>query len=300
MYRPGAGASFWWPGKGPPGCAPGIIARIRPRLKPTVYPRLIQFGHIAIPTYGALTALALVAGLVAAMHFARRMSLDANKVWTLLVTAILTGLIGARMLVVLAHFDAFRQHPFWVLGLGTVRDGWIAPVSAALGIGTGVLFALAEGLPVLAVADAVAPAAALAVAINRTGAFVAGIDFGTPAAIPWAKTYTSRIAGLWYRTPMGVPLHPVQMYEAAVSLVLFSVLIWWLPRRRREGELAGAALFAFGAANPLLSLWRADTESPALSLALSIVAVLAGAALWLDRTPAQRRYTASDELPPAR
>ncbi|MBV8629478.1 MAG: prolipoprotein diacylglyceryl transferase [Silvibacterium sp.] len=262
-----------------------------------MHPRLVQFGHIAIPTYGALTALALVAGLIAAMYFARRLLLDANKVWTLLIAAILTTLVGARLLVVLAHFDVFRQHPFWVLGLATLRDGWIAPVSVALGIGAGALYALAEGLSVLSVADAIAPAAALALAINRVGAFVAGVGFGTPSSVPWTVTYTSRLAALWYHTPIGVPLHPVQLYQAAVWFLICALLIWWVPRRRRNGELAGAALFAFGVASAVLSLWRADLVYPALSFALSIATVLAGAALLLDRGPKPHRYTASDETP---
>jgi phosphatidylglycerol---prolipoprotein diacylglyceryl transferase len=264
-----------------------------------VYPRLIQFGHIAIPTYGALTALALVAALAAAMSFARRVSLDANKVWALAIAGILTTLIGARMFVVLTHFDAFRQHPFWVLGLAMVRDGWIAPASVAVGIAAGVLYALAEGLVVLRVADIIAPAAAFGFAINRIGAFVAGIDFGTPGTLPWAVVYSSRIAALWYRTPLGVALHPVQLYEAAVSLLAFALLVWLLPRRRRDGELAGAALIVFGVADPVLSLWRAQPADPVFSVALSVVAVLAGAALLLNRSRKAHRYTASDE-PPAR
>jgi phosphatidylglycerol:prolipoprotein diacylglycerol transferase len=265
-----------------------------------VYPRLVQFGHVAIPTYGVLTALALVAALSAAMHFARRLSLDTNKVWAISITAILTTLVGARLLVVIAHFEAFRQHPLWILGLATLRDGWIAPVSLAVGVAAGVLYALAEGAPVLCVADALAPAAALGYVINRVGAFVAGADFGTPSSLPWAITYTSRIAALWYRTPAGVPLHPVQLYQAAATLVVFALLIWWIPRRHREGELAGMALFAFGVANPVLGLWRADSAQPAFSIAISVVAVLGGAALWLDRSVRPRRYTASDGLPPAR
>jgi phosphatidylglycerol---prolipoprotein diacylglyceryl transferase len=265
-----------------------------------VYPRLVQFGHVAIPTYGALTALALVAALAAAMHFARRLSLDTNKVWMISITAILTTLVGARLLVVIAHFEAFRQHPFWILGLATLKDGWIAPVSLAVGATAGVLYALAEGVPVLRVADAIAPAAALGFAINRVGAFVAGVDFGTASSLPWAVIYTSHIAALWYRTPVGVPLHPVQLYEVAAALVVSALLIWWIPRRRRVGEVAGMALFAFGISTPLLSVWRADSTQPAFSLAIAVVAVLAGAALWLDRGVMPRHYTASDGLPPAR
>ncbi|MBV8629473.1 MAG: prolipoprotein diacylglyceryl transferase [Silvibacterium sp.] len=262
-----------------------------------MYPRLVQFGHVVIPTYGALTALALVASLAAAMHFARHLSLDANKVWTLLVTAILTALVGARMLTVLTHFAAFRQHPFWVFGLTSVRDWWIAPVSAALGIAAGILYALAYGLPVFSVADALAPATAFGLAINRIGAFLAGMDFGTPAAVPWAVTYTSRIAALWYRTPLDIPLHPVQIYEAVVWLGVFGLLAWRLQRRHHHGELAGVGLFSSGLANPILSLWQSEPGHPAFSLVLSVAAVLVGAVLLLERSAKPRRYTASDENP---
>jgi len=264
-----------------------------------VHPRLFQFGHVAIPTYGALAALALIAALAAAVHFARRLSLDSNKVWTLSLYAILTTLISSRLLVVIAHLSAFRQHPFWVLGLTTLHDWWIAPVSFALGIAAAVLSALAEGLPLLRVADCLAPAVVLALAVNRIGAFVAGLDFGTPTGAPWSVTYTSRIAAVWYRTPLGIALHPVQLYDSAVALLIFALLAWWLPRQRQTGELAGAALFLFGLANVFLSFYRADLTSPILSLALSIAAVLAGAALWLDRKNNAHRYTSSDDPSPA-
>ena len=269
-----------------------------------MHPRLLQFGHIAIPTYGALTALALIAALAAAVHFARRLSLDPNKVWTLSLYAILSTLIGARLLLVLAHLSAFRRHPFWILGLTGIRDFWIAPVSILIGVATAILYALAEGLPLLRLADALAPAAALAFAINRLGAFLAGLDFGTPATLPWSVTYTSRIAAFWYHTPLGIPLHPVQLYDAAISLIVVALLIWWVPRRRQDGELAGAALFLFGVANVFLSFYRADLSHLLFSLALSITAVLVGAALWIERphpapnnVPRSPRYTSSDEPP---
>jgi len=180
-----------------------------------VHPRLFQFGHIAIPTYGALTGLALIAALAAAMHFARRLVLDPNKIWNLSLIGILTTLIGARLLVIVAHFSVFREHPFWILGLTGLHDHWIAPVSVLLGVAAAILYALAEGLPLLRVMDCLAPAAALAVAINRIGAFVAGIDFGAPARLPWSVVYTSRIAALWYRTPLGLP--PVTALQRHVA-----------------------------------------------------------------------------------
>jgi phosphatidylglycerol---prolipoprotein diacylglyceryl transferase len=271
-----------------------------------VHPRLLQFGHIAIPTYGALTALALVAALAAAIHFGRRLSLNPNKLWNLALYAILTTLIGARLLLVISHFNAFRQHPFWILGLTTLYDWWIPPASVALGVAAAILYSLAEGLPLLRVADALAPAAVLAVFINRIGAFLAGLDVGTLTTAPWAVTYTSRIAALWYHTPLGVPLHPVQLYDVAVAAFTLGLLIFWIPRCRQDGELAGATLFLCGIANVFLSFYRFNLHDPILSLAISIVAVLGGAALWIERPGSvpgsgthAHSYTATDEPPPA-
>jgi phosphatidylglycerol---prolipoprotein diacylglyceryl transferase len=263
-----------------------------------VHPRLFQFGHIAIPTYGAFTALALIAALAAAMHFARRLGLDPNKIWNLSLIGILTTLIGARLLLVVAHFRVFREHPFWILGLTGVHDFWIVPLSVLLGVAAAVLYSLSEGLPLLRVADSLAPAAALAVAINRIGAFVAGLDFGMPARLPWSVTYTSRIAALWYRTPLGLPLHPVQLYDAEVSLMVFALLIWWLPRRQ-DGELAGAWLFLSGLTGFFLAFYRGEAGQAGFSQSIAVGAVIMGAALWLDRTTKSRGYTSTDDSPSA-
>jgi phosphatidylglycerol:prolipoprotein diacylglycerol transferase len=248
-----------------------------------LYPRLFQFGHIAIPTYGALTALALVAGLAAALHFARRLGLDANKIWSLCLIGILTTLIGARLLLVFNYFSAFRQHPFWILGLTHIHDAWVIGFSVIAGLAAAMLYALAEGLPLLGVLDCVMPSAALAIAINRIGAFLAGLDYGRPSTQPWSVVYTSRIALVWYGTPLGIPLHPVQLYEAAASLLALALLLWWLPRRSQDGELGGAWLFLYGFCSFFLSDYRGAAQAFSASQFFAVAAVIAGGAMWAQR-----------------
>lgn len=251
-----------------------------------MYPRLLQLGHIAIPTYGVFTALALIAALVAAMSFARRLSLDPNKIWSLGILGILSTLISARLLLILTALPAFRQHPFWVLGLTNSHDVWIMPLSIVFGFGAALLYVLAEGLPLLSVLDCVAPAATLALGIHSIGAFLAGLDYGLPTTLPWGVTYTSLISVLWYRTPLGIRLHPVQLYETVLSLPILILLMWWLPRRRQAGELAGAWLLLTGLSASLLSLFRAGSGCFALSESLAAVAVLAGGVLLIKRSQA--------------
>lgn len=265
-----------------------------------MYPRFFQFGHAAIPTYGVFTAIALIAALAAAMHFARRLDLNPEKIWNLGLLSILTVLIGSRLLLIAANFSIFRAHPFWVLGLTTVRSQWVFTGGVFLGTVAALLYVLADGLPLLRVLDCAAPALALALCIHAVGAFCAGLAYGTGTALPWGIIYNSRIAALWYGTPLGIKLHPVQIYDAAASLVIFLLLVWWLPRRRQNGELAGAWFFLYGLCSFFLEFYRGDTASREIlggafttTQIFAALAVFVGGVLWL-----QRSYTAEDATTP--
>jgi phosphatidylglycerol---prolipoprotein diacylglyceryl transferase len=257
-----------------------------------LHPLLFHIGTLAIPTYGVLTAAALLAALALCVERARRAGLPGEKVWNLGLIAILAALFASRLLIVATHLRTFARHPFWVLGLATVHGGWIAAGGAVAGALAATLYALAEGLPLLRVADAAAPAAALGFAISRVGAFFAGLGWGTPTTLPWGVTYRSAVAWLWYRTPLGTKLHPVQLYDAAASLAILAALFWMgrSGSARRAGEVAGAWMFLYGVCHFFLEFLRGDAvREPALggvftmAQGLALLAVIAGAALWLQR-----------------
>ena len=261
-----------------------------------MYPRLFQIGHFAIPTYGALIALSLVAALTALIEFARRLGLDPNKLWNLAVIGILTTLISSRLLIVAVAFHAFREHPFWVLGLTLSRSSWVVYVAVLLGGAVAILYALGEGLPLLRVADCIAPCAALALAISWMGSFLAGADYGLPARHGFAVTYSSPLAHRWYGTPVGIGLYPVQLYEAIASLAVFITLFWWLPRRTHDGELFGGWLFLGGLTGFFLSFYKAgDHIGMAVHQLIFLLMVVVSAMFMLRRKIGG--YTVEDESP---
>jgi phosphatidylglycerol:prolipoprotein diacylglycerol transferase len=258
-----------------------------------VYPLLFHFGHTAIPTYGVFTALALLAALGMSVETAGRAGLRPDKVWNLGLVAILATLIGARLLLVAVYFRTFAAHPFWLLGLASIPNDWVALGGVAIGLLAASLYALAEGLSLLRTSDAVAPAAALAFAINRVGAFLGGAAWGTRTTMPWGVIYRSEIAWIWYKTPLGMKLHPVQLYDAACSLAIFALLLW-MGRTPREqaGEIAGAWLFLYGVTRFFLEFYRGDAAAlrflgGALTLAqvLAAIAVVAGGLLLMKKRP---------------
>src|SRR5213593_2575007 len=55
-------------------------------------------------------------------------------------------------------------------------------------------------------------------------------------SVAFTDSDAARIGG----APLGVPLHPVQLYESAVCLVLFGLLVWLGRRRHRDGDIIAA------------------------------------------------------------
>jgi len=142
-------------------------------------------------------------------------------------------------------------------------------------------------MPTLPLLDTYSAALPLGHAIGRLGCFMAGCCYGKPTRLPWGVTFTNPIAAQLVGTPVGVPLHPTQLYEAAAEIGNFIFLIWLGKRQRFAGQIAGAYLVLYGVERGLIEIIRGDPDRTlmlhgALSLMqiVSLVFVLAGCYLW--------------------
>jgi phosphatidylglycerol:prolipoprotein diacylglycerol transferase len=253
-----------------------------------VLPRLFQFGPLALPTYGAASAIALLVALNLAMRLAPKLDLPPAKIWNLGIYTILAGLIASRLLMVVTHLSLFRYNPLWLLGLSPSYIPWIPWTSAAIALAVAWLYSKAEELPLRATLDAFAPALAAAFAIQSIGAYLAGAAYGTPTHSPLSITYSSRYAALLYQTPLHIHLVPVQLYQAIACIALLAALLLWLPRRRQPGELAGIWLLAYGLTVFFLQFYRGDVFTNGLFTPMqraAIAAVILSAVLLWKRTP---------------
>jgi len=138
--------------------------------------------------------------------------------------------------------------------------------------------------------DAAAPALALADVFAKLGAFAAGSNYGAPTALPWGVVYRNPWATYWSGTPLGIRLHPTQLYACLAELFLCAFLLWLLPRQRQEGEAIGAWLFFYGLVRFGIEFFRGDVDSTffhgmlSMQQGIAIVMVIAGALLWLERS----------------
>ena len=253
-----------------------------------MHPHLFQFGRLVLPTYGFLVALGTLLSLLVCLRTARLLSLDTDKVWSLALIAIVTALVGSRILFILLHWPRYGVRAF-SMSLSGTRNAGAGPAEIAIAVAAGVVYAKHLGLPLRRTADAIAPSLALGSSVVSIGCLEAGCDYGTPTSLPWAVVFSS--PAVVPGTPLGVPLHPTQIYSSLVEFVLFVFLLWLLHRPHYDGEILGAWLFLGGLSSFLLTFLRGDGGPPVSGLItvtqlIAAVMVLAGGLMWLHRPQA--------------
>jgi len=238
------------------------------RLFSYVHPHLFQFGRLVLPTYGFLVAVGTIFSLVVCLRTARLLSLDPDKVWNVAVLAVVSGLIGGKILQLLFPWARHGS------GTGLV---WMT-----ISVVTGVVYASRLGLPLRRTADAFAPSLALQSSVASIACLEAGCDYGTPTHLPWAVVFSS--PAIVTGAPLGVPLHPTQLYAGLVEFVLFALLVWLLHRPHYDGEILGTWFFLGGLSGFLLTFLRGD--SILATQLVSALMVIWGGFLWLRLSPA--------------
>src|SRR5437660_324618 len=188
-----------------------------------MYPRLLELGPITVYTYGVLLAAAYLFGLQLARVRARKRGLDANRILDLGIYIIISALVGAKLLLLITDFKAFSADPRELLTLarsgGVFYGGLIVAVIVAL------WYIRRIGLPLWTTCDVFAPGIALGHVVGRLGCFFAGCCYGKPTTVPWAITFTDPFAAANVGTPLNMPLHPTQLYEAGAELLILIVLL---------------------------------------------------------------------------
>ncbi len=253
-------------------------------------PRLLDFGEFGIPTYGVMAAIGLVLGLTINVRLAEREGLDPDRSWNLGILAILSGIVGAKILFIAQDWSYYAANPGKIFSLATLQTGGIFYGGLVAAIVVSLWYMRRHRFPLLKTFDVFMPGVALGHAIGRLGCFAAGCCYGKPTDLPWGVTFSSELAHRLTGTTLGEPLHPTQIYDFLVELANFGVLMWLFRRRSFDGQVTGAYLFLYGFARYFMEFLRDDPGRGSLfhgamtgTQFLSILMVIAGGALWLRR-----------------
>ena len=208
--------------------------------------------------------------------------------------AVIGGLVGAKLYFVvgLGNWDALFARGGFVF--------WGGLAGGAIGV---LLVAHFKKVPIWRTLEVGAPSLAAAYAVGRTGCWAVGDDYGRPWNGPLAVEFpqgappsTVGIMGREFGVsfPPGtdpnsvVAVHPTQLYEVTMALIMFAV-IWRLRRHRHaEGWLFGVYCVLAGIERFVVEFFRAKDDVLSFGLTSAQVIALAAVALGVVLLVARR------------
>jgi phosphatidylglycerol---prolipoprotein diacylglyceryl transferase len=252
-----------------------------------VFPQLFHIGRFFLPTYGLLVATGVLLGLWISVRLAARQGIDPEKAWNFGILIVLCGIVGAKVLYIINDWSSYVAHPADIFSVSTLQAGGVFSGGLIAALLAAVWYIRRHHLPALAICDAFSPGLALGHAIGRLGCFAAGCCYGKPTNAWWGVTFTNPVANQLVGTPLGRPLEPTQLFEAAVELANFFLLLWMFRRKRFDGQVFGAYLVLYGVARFFLEFLRDDPGRGSVfgglmsgTQLIAIGLVLLGGVIW--------------------
>ena len=209
-----------------------------------MYPTL-ELGPLVIPTAGLVYILGLWLALSAVERAAERLRLHVPATYTLAVTGVAAGFVGARLVFVILHWQAYADN---LLGIvWPLTSGFNLAAGLLIGIAAAFFYGRAHDLPPAATLDALAPGLLAALIAVSLADFLAGPGYGQQADLPWSISL------------FGIRRHPVQLYEIAAGAA--GLLAWWwtLRNQRSSGQPFLISVALYSAGRLLVDAYRANT-----------------------------------------
>jgi phosphatidylglycerol:prolipoprotein diacylglycerol transferase len=250
-------------------------------------------GPLTFTGFGVAVLFAFVVAQIIAQRELARRGHDASPIGDLIFAAVVGGLVGAKV--------------YYVFLTGDVRDLWSRGGFVFWGGLIGGILAVSavvrwRRLGFWRIADVAGLSIPAAYAVGRTGCWAVGDDYGRPWNSPLAVSFpegappsTARNLEQLFGVPVpaGVPpdtvlaVHPTQLYEVALGLVMFGVLWRLRGHRHAEGWLFGAYCVLAGLERFVIEFVRAkdDRFVGPLTVAqlIAILFVAAGIGVMLAR-----------------
>ena len=219
-----------------------------------MYPEIFHLSFLH--TYGVLVAAAFLAGLWIATRLGRSAGLHSDAVTNLGIYCALAAIVGAKVMMFLVDIPYYTEHPGEILSFDTLQAGGVFYGGLLGALAVAAWYLRKTRLPALGTADVFAPGIALGHGIGRLGCFSAGCCWGVESHLPWAVTFTNPVANRLVGVPLGVPLHPTQLYESFAEFLIFGVLYWRIRKPHPTGAIISLYLMLYSTARFVVEFFR--------------------------------------------
>lgn len=259
------------------------------------HPFIIRIGPLELTGFGIAVLLAFVISQIIAQRELARRGHDAEYIPDLILAAVLGTIVGGKLYyaILTGDFSTLLSRAglvFW--------GGFMGAVAA--------VFAVIRWKKIdpWRVMDVAGICIAAGYAIGRTGCWAVGDDYGRPWASPLAVLFPegsppSTAANLRAQFGIDIPpgvspdtviaVHPTQLYETALGLVMFAILWRLRDHKHAQGWLFGVYCVLAGIERFVIEFFRAKDDrffgmfTTAQLIALGVLAV-GVVIMWARRT----------------
>jgi phosphatidylglycerol:prolipoprotein diacylglycerol transferase len=221
---------------------------------------LFTVGPLTVHSYGFFLALAFIVGMLVSYWYLRKKFLDAYTVFELVLAAAVGGIIGARIFYVIGHWSEFSSNWWEVFQFWNVQ-GLVFYGGLLFGILAAVAVIKFRGLSIGVVLDSGGFAVPAALIVARLGCFLNGCCYGKTSSLPWAVTFPLKTQAALGMPPN--PLHPTQIYEILMDIIILIVLLSIYKRFRYRGEIMLVFVMLYAVARFINEFFRYHTNPDA-------------------------------------
>ena len=270
-----------------------------------MHPELFRIGSFALPSYGFMMAVAFLAALWLLRRRAPSFGIEAETASDIGVWLLLSGLVGAKLLLVIVEWPSYVRS--WSDFVSLARAGGVFYGGLIGAVLATAILLRRRRISFWTFADAAAPSVALGQAFGRVGCFLAGCCWGRECSLPWAVTFTSPVAHENVGVPLGIPLHPTQVYEVLGTLAPLRPSRSGSSGAPFSGETFARYVFGYALLRGTIEFFRGDPRGEVLGVMstsqfIALCGVLAALAIFAlrRRIPSAAEAGVSDAPRPAR
>ena len=240
---------------------------------------LFTIGPFTIYGYGLMIAIGILSAYFNTERLAKRIGLDPEPVFNILLIGVGFGILGAKLLFYLTILDEVIANP--KLLVTNLTEGFVVYGGIIFGILAALLYCKKKKLFFLQYLDCAAPSIALAQGFGRIGCFLAGCCYGMPTDSPFSITFTNSAYA-----PNHIPLFPSQLVSSAFDFLHFAILCLLFQRNKKPGKIGAFYLIFYSIGRFIIEFFRGDLErgnvgTLSTSQFISIFVAIAGIALVL-------------------
>lgn len=225
-----------------------------------MHPLLLRIGFLSAHTYGLMMAVGVGFGLWFIYVQAKKIGLNPDQLMDASFLIVLVALVGAKLILLVGDFSYYLKFPGELLSLA--RSGGVFQGGLTAGVIFGIWYLHKKKIPLWPTTDIIGAAVALGHGFGRIGCFLAGCCYGRACDVPWGVTYHDEYAHELTGIPLGVRMHPVQLYESALNFLNFVILWQVLKRKKYDGQVFSLYIINYSVIRFFTEYFRGDHDAP--------------------------------------